>query len=343
MGIAASMTRLRRVRQSSPGYSRRRHGRGFVYFDERGEPIRDERLERLRGLAIPPAWTDVWICSHERGHLQATGTDDAGRRQYLYHPEWRRQRDREKFERIESFAEALGPLRARIDADLRRRGYPRERVLACAVRLLDRGLFRVGGEDYADNGSYGLATLRREHVVVRRDGAAEFDFVGKGGKRHVREIRDPDAVQLLRTLRRRHGVDELLAWKDAEGWHDVRAADINAYIKETAGGDFSAKDFRTWHATVLAATFLAERGVATSGRATTRTIRAAADAVAEHLGNTAAVARSSYIDPRVIDRYVDGEVVDLRAMPVVEPGAAIEAAVLDLLRSHGDSRLPVAA
>ncbi|HEY6652216.1 MAG TPA: DNA topoisomerase IB, partial [Actinomycetota bacterium] len=249
------MTRLRRVRQSSPGFSRRRHGRGFVYFDERGEPIRDERLQRLRALAIPPAWTDVWICSHERGHLQATGTDDAGRRQYLYHPEWRRQRDREKFERIESFAEALGPLRARIDADLRRRGYPRERVLACAVRLLDRGLFRVGGEDYADNGSYGLATLRREHVVVRGDGAAEFDFVGKGGKRHVREIRDPDAVRVLRALRRRHGADELLAWKDADGWHDVRAADINAYIKETAGADFSAKDFRTWHATVLAATF----------------------------------------------------------------------------------------
>jgi DNA topoisomerase-1 len=344
MGIAASMTRLRRVRQNSPGFSRRRHGRGFVYVDERGEPIRDERLERLRALAIPPAWTDVWICPYDRGHLQATGTDDAGRRQYLYHPEWRRQRDREKFERIESFAEALGPLRARIEADLRRRGYPRERVLACAVRLLDRGLFRVGGEDYADsNGSYGLATLRREHVVVRGDGSAAFDFVGKGGKRQVREIRDPDAVRVLRTLRQRGGADELLAWKEADGWHDVRAADINAYIKETAGGDFSAKDFRTWHATVLAATFLAERGLATSGRATTRTIRAAAEAVSEHLGNTSAVARSSYIDPRVIDRYIDGEVVDLRAIPVADPGPTIEAAVLELLRSHGDSRLSAAA
>jgi DNA topoisomerase IB len=344
MGIAVSMTRLRRVRQSSPGFSRRRHGRGFIYVDERGDPIRDERLERLRALAIPPAWTDVWICSHERGHLQATGTDQAGRRQYLYHPDWRRQRDREKFERIESFAEALGPLRARIDADLRRRGYPRERVLACAVRLLDRGLFRVGGEDYADtNGSYGLATLRREHVVVRRDGAAAFDFVGKGGKRQVREIRDPDAARVLRALQRRRGADELLAWKGADGWHDVRAADINAYIKDTAGGDFSAKDFRTWHATVLAATFLAERGAATSGRAATRTIRAAADAVSEHLGNTAAVTRCSYIDPRVIDRYMDGEMVDLRAIPVAEPGPALEAAVLDLLRSHGDSRLSAAA
>ncbi|TMK86884.1 MAG: DNA topoisomerase IB, partial [Actinobacteria bacterium] len=141
------MTRLRRVRQSSPGFSRRRHGRGFVYLDQRGDPIRDERIERLRALAIPPAWTDVWICADDRGHLQATGTDDAGRRQYLYHPEWRRQRDREKFERIESFADALPSLRARIDADLQRRGYPRERVLACAVRLLDRGLFRVGGDD----------------------------------------------------------------------------------------------------------------------------------------------------------------------------------------------------
>ena len=215
-------------------------------------------------------------------------------------------------------------------------------MLACAVRLLDRGLFRVGGEDYADNGSYGLATLRREHVVVGRD-RAEFDFVGKGGKRLIREIRDPDALRVLRTLRRRQGADELLAWKDAEGWHDVRASDINAYLKETAGGDFSAKDFRTWHATVLAATSLAERGFATSGRATKRTIREAANEVAEHLGNTAAVARSSYIDPRVFDRYLDGEVIDVRSAPTDEPGPAIEAAVLDLLRSHGDSRWSIAA
>ncbi|TMK36952.1 MAG: DNA topoisomerase IB [Actinobacteria bacterium] len=336
------MTRLRRVRQSSPGFSRRRHGRGFVYLDQRGAPIRDERLERLRALAIPPAWTEVWICSDDRGHLQATGTDDAGRRQYLYHPEWRHQRDREKFERIETFAEALPSLRARLDVDLRRRGYPRERVLACAVRLLDRGLFRVGGEDYADNGSYGLATLRREHVVVRGD-RAEFDYVGKGGKRHVREIRDPDVLRVLRTLRRRNEAEELLAWKDGTGWHDVRASDINAYLKDTAGGDFSAKDFRTWHATVLAATFLAERGIAPSGRASKRTIREAANAVSEHLGNTAAVARSSYIDPRVVDRYLDGEVIDVRHVPDAEPGPAVEAVVLDLLRSHGDSRSSVAA
>ncbi|TMK19045.1 MAG: DNA topoisomerase IB [Actinobacteria bacterium] len=336
------MTRLHRVRQSSPGFSRRRHGRGFVYLDQGGDPIRDERLERIRALAIPPAWTAVWICADDRGHLQATGTDDAGRRQYLYHPEWRRQRDREKFERIESFAEALPSLRARIDADLQRRGYPRERVLACAVRLLDRGLFRVGGEDYADNGSYGLATLRREHVVVGRD-RAEFDFVGKGGKRHVREIRDPDVLRVLRTLCRRREADELLAWKEAEEWHDVRASDINAYLKDTSGGDFSAKDFRTWHATVLAATSLAEHGLATSGRAAKRTIREAANEVAEQLGNTAAVARSSYIDPRVVDRYLDGEVIDVLNVPAAEPGAAIEAAVLDLLRSHGDSGWSVAA
>ena len=215
-------------------------------------------------------------------------------------------------------------------------------MLACAVRLLDRGLFRVGGEDYADNGSYGLATLRREHVVVRRD-RAEFDYVGKGGKRHIREVRDPDVLRVLRTLRRRREVVDLLAWRDAEGWHNVRASDINAYIKDTAGGDFSAKDFRTWHATVLAATSLAEHGNATSGRAANRAIREAANVVAEHLGNTAAVARSSYIDPRIADRYLDGEVIDVRSVPVAEPGPAVEAAVLDLLRSHGDSRLSVAA
>jgi len=338
------MTRLRRVHERSAGYSRRRNGHGFVYLDEQGRPIRGSRLQRLRSLAIPPAWTDVWICRDELGHLQATGTDDAGRTQYLYHPDWREQRDRQKFERIEGFAEALPRLRRHVARDLKRPGHPRERVLACAVRLLDRGLFRVGTGKYANHDSYGLATLRREHVVVGRD-RAQFDYVGKGGKRQIREVHDEDVLGILRVLRRRKAAptDRFLAWDGDGRWHDVRAADINAYIKEASGEDFSAKDFRTWHATVLAATVLAERGPESSARAAKRSIRAAAEAVSEQLGNTPAVARRSYIDPRVFGCYVDGEVIELARVPSGDPGPAIEAAVLELLRTHGSWRSAVEA
>jgi DNA topoisomerase I len=338
------MTTLRRVRQSTPGYTRRRRGRGFEYLDQDGRTIRDGRLERIRSLAIPPAWEDVWICADERGHLQATGTDAAGRRQYLYHPDWRTQRDRAKFRRIEGFAEALPTLRDHVARDIGRRGYPRERILACSVRLLDRGLFRVGTEDYVSNGSFGLATLRREHVVVRRTSVA-FDFVGKGGKRHVLEVADPQVVRILRALRRRRAApsDELLVWDDDSEWRTIRAAEINAYLKEASGEDFSAKDFRTWHGTVLAACDLARCGVAGSTRAAKRAIRDAAHEVAEHLGNTPAVARRSYIDPRVFARYLQGDVVDLDGATPDEPQAAIEGAVLNLLRHHPSGAWPEAA
>jgi DNA topoisomerase I len=338
------MTTLRRVRQSTPGYTRRRRGRGFEYLDHDGRTIRDGRLERIRSLAIPPAWEDVWICADERGHLQATGTDAAGRRQYLYHPDWRTQRDRAKFRRIEGFAEALPTLRDHVAHDIGRRGYPRERILACSVRLLDRGLFRVGTEDYVSNGSFGLATLRREHVVVRRTSVA-FDFVGKGGKRHVLEVADPQVVRILRALRRRRASpsDELLVWDDDGEWRTIRAAEINAYLKEASGEDFSAKDFRTWHGTVLAACDLARCGVAGSTRAAKRAIRDAAHEVAEHLGNTPAVARRSYIDPRVFARYLQGDVVDLDGATPDEPQAAIEGAVLNLLRHHPSGAWPEAA
>jgi DNA topoisomerase I len=332
------MAALRRVDRAAPGYTRRRHGRGFVYLDEAGSPIRDERLDRIRSLAIPPAWVDVWICPDERGHLQATGVDSAGRLQYLYHPDWRTQRDRAKFERIEGFAEALPAVRERVRRDIRRRGFPRERVLACAIRLLDRGLFRVGTEDYVTNGAFGLATLRREHVVVRR-AVVEFDFVGKAGKRHVLEITDPEVLKVMRALRRRRAdpTDELLVWEDGRTWRTVRAADINAYLKESSGQDYSAKDFRTWHATVLAATALAEHGVERSQRASKRAIRSAAEVVSDHLGNTPAVARRSYIDPRVIARYLDGEVIDLALLPDDDEPEALEASVLRLLRSHASA------
>jgi len=338
------MTALRHVDRTAPGWARRRQGRGFVYLDERGRPIHGKRMERIRSLAIPPAWADVWICPDERGHLQATGVDSAGRLQYLYHPDWRTQRDRAKFERIEGFAEALPRLREQVARDLRRRGSPRERVLACAIRLLDRGLFRVGTEDDVSNGAFGLATLRREHVVVRR-AAVEFDYVGKAGRRHVLEVADPEVVRVMRALRRRRAAptDELLVWDDGGTWRTVRAADINAYLKESSGEDFSAKDFRTWHATVLAATALADHGVERSQRGSKGAIRAAAEVVSEHLGNTPAVARRSYIDPRVIARYLDGEVIDLSRVPDGGPHEAVEAAVLRLLRSHPSRAWPEAA
>ena len=329
------MTRLRRVSSTAPGIARRRHGRGFAYTDARGARLADpELLERIRSLAIPPAWSDVWICADEWGHLQAAGTDAAGRRQYLYHPEWRRRRDRGKFARIESFAERLPDVRRRVASDLRRRGLPRERVLACGVRMLDRGLFRVGSEDYAaKNGSFGLATLRKEHVRVGRD-RASFDFVAKAGVRQIREVADPEILPVLRALkRRRDGGEELLAWHDGGRWVDVRSGDVNSYLKDVAGDEYSAKDFRTWHGTVLAAVALAEREPPTSPTGAKRAVSGAIKEVAAQLGNTPAVCRASYVDPRVIDRFTEGVTIDLPRDADTEPvQPEIEAAVLDLLQ-----------
>jgi DNA topoisomerase-1 len=329
------VTRLRRVSSTSPGISRRRQGRGFAYTDPQGRRITDEHLlARIRGLAIPPAWNEVWICTDEAGHLQAAGTDAAGRRQYLYHLEWRRRRDRGKFERIETFAERLPRLRERVRADLDGTRLTRERVLACSVRMLDRGLFRVGSEDYTvKNGSFGLATLRKEHVTVGRD-RASFDFVAKSGVRQVREVADPEILPVLRSLKRRtDGGDELLAWRDGDRWVDVRSSDVNGYLKELVGEEFSAKDFRTWHGTVLAAVALAGRGTPTSATAAKRSISAAVKEVAAQLGNTPAVCRASYVDPRVIDRFVEGLTIDLpRGAPLEPFQPTIEARVLDLLQ-----------
>jgi DNA topoisomerase-1 len=328
--------RLRRVRQGEPGFSRTRRGRGFVYVDLDGHRIDDSvTLERIRGLAIPPAWQDVWICADERGHLQVTGMDAAGRRQYLYHAEWRRRRDRDKFRRMERFAEALPDVRDRVAADLGLRGLPRARVLACAVRLLDVAALRIGSEHYtARHGSFGLSTLRRDHARVGST-SARFDFVGKSGVRHVVEVTDRSVLPVLRALRRRRGGgEELLAWRDGDVWRDVRAADINGYLKEIAGEEFSAKDFRTWRSTLLAAV-LVDRHDAPNRR---RVVTSVVKEVAAAIGNTPAVCRSSYIDPRVLDRYVDqGETIGLRD---VEAGARdveerLESTLLAFLRGEG--------
>jgi DNA topoisomerase-1 len=302
-----------------------------------------EVLAWIRSLAVPPAWTDVWICADPSGHLQAAGTDAADRRQYLYHPEWRRRRDRGKFERIETFAAQLPALRRRVTADLAGADLSRERVLACSVRMLDRGLFRVGTEDYAaKNGSFGLATLRKEHVRIGRDSAA-FDFVAKAGIRQLRDVADPRILPVLRALqRRRGGGDELLAWREGSEWRDVRSTDINTYLKEIAGQDFSAKDFRTWHATVLTAVALAGREPPTSATGARRAVTAAIKEVATQLGNTPAVCRASYIDPRVIDRFSEGTVIALPRRASMEPlQPAVEARVRGLLR--GDKPTTTAA
>jgi DNA topoisomerase I len=308
------MARLRRADCSGPGLRRVRRGRGFSYVEEDGTPVRDaETLERIAHLAIPPAWQDVWICPFANGHIQATGIDAAGRKQYLYHQSWRESRDRSKFDEMLAFAKALPRLRGRVIEDLQGRGFTRERVLAGAVRLLDLGFFRVGSDQYtAENETFGLSTLRKGHVRFER-GAAIFDYKAKGDKRHVQELHDPDVVKLLRALaRRKGGGHELLAFRNGGSWVDVKASDINAYLKESAGGDFSAKDFRTWNATVLAAVGLAVRSAADPPRtraARKRIANAVVKDVARYLSNTPAVCRASYIDPRVFDKFDSGSLV----------------------------------
>ena len=344
------MARLRRVDCSGPGIGRRRRGRGFSYVDEDGKPVRDEAtIERIRELAIPPAWEEVWICPDEMGHIQATGIDARGRKQYRYHDRWRERRDREKFESMIGFARSLPRLRERVAADLRRRTLSRERVLACGVRMLDRGFFRIGSEGYADeNQTYGVATLRRRHASVDGD-VATFDYVAKGGQRRVQSIEDRAVARVIAALRKRRGGGrELLAYRDEDGWRDVRSEDINDYVKEATGGAYTAKDFRTWNATVLTAVALAagarDRPPETKA-ARARAKRLATKEVARLLGNTPAVCRSSYIDPRVFDRFDGGLTIGgvfdrLPESPDDWPEVQgpIEKAVLDLLERRETSR-----
>lgn len=303
-------------------------------------------LERVRGLAVPPAWRDVWICDDAFGHLQATGIDAAGRKQYLYHPLWREHRDRQKFRRMEEFGRSLPRLRRQLAADLRQDGLGHARVLACAVRLLDIGMFRIGSEQYADDdGGIGLATLHKEHVTLHADEAV-FEYPAKGGIRRAQAIYDPASLAVIRTLRRRRsGGAQLLEYRSGRRWSPLRSEEINDYLKHELGEQFSAKDFRTWNATVLAAVSLAAGGRgAGSKTARKRAIDGAVRAVAELLGNTPAVARRSYIDPRVFDRYQSGWTIAgaIKRIDRLDPAddrvrAKIEAAVLDLLAEQTQS------
>jgi DNA topoisomerase IB len=339
------MPRTRRVDTNTPGIRRVKRGLGFSYHEEDGETISDKAtLERIRSLAIPPAWTDVWICPHPRGHIQATGYDVAGRKQYRYHDDWRESRDRIKFAEMEDFAKALPALRERLDKGLRKRDLVFDRVCSCAVRLLDLGLFRVGSERYeTENESYGLTTIKREHMTIS-NGEAVFDYPSKSGQRSTHAISDRSVMPTLKALKQRRGgrgLKDLLVYKDGREWHDLVSDDVNAFIKETAGDGFSAKDFRTWNATVLAAVAVAghDERDATTKAARKRVINDAVKETARYLNNTPAVCRSSYIDPRVFDCFASGETIAARLKRIERdtgPGRfadreKIEAAVLALL------------
>jgi DNA topoisomerase IB len=348
------MPRLRRVDCAEPGIRRVKRGRGFVYVDWAGNRVTDEAtLTRISSLAIPPAWTDVWICTAPNGHIQATGTDVAGRRQYRYHDAWRSARDRAKHERMLEFAAALPKAREQMLADLARPELERERALGAAARLLDLGFFRIGSEEYAPDedsgtpGSFGLATMRRDHVTCSA-GVLTFDFIAKSGKRRVQSLADETLCDyVLQLKRRRGGNPELLAYKLDGKWVDIKSHDINAYLRQITGGDFTAKDFRTWHATVLCAVALAVSiDAPTTEAARKRAVTRAVKEVAHYLGNTPAVCRASYIDPRVIDLYNDGVTVrnDLDRLGAgaqfgeLATRGAIEDSVLRLLREPDASR-----
>jgi DNA topoisomerase IB len=331
------MSRLRRTSPDDPGWTRRRAGKGFVYLDEQGKRLRKEDAERCRELAIPPAWKDVWICPVPNGHLQAVGTDDAGRRQYLYHPAWREKRDSEKHTKVLDFGKAVAKAREQVRRDLAGTGMPSHRACAVAVRLLDLGAFRIGNDSSTEqHESFGLTTLERRHVR-KQDGRLAFQFVGKSGIEHQIEIDDRAVITAVDVMRRRRGGDRLLAWKDGRRWRDLEPAQINEYLRDVTDGEYTAKDFRTWHATVLAAAALAQSDEPGDTKASRkRAVSAAMGEVAELLGNTPRLARSAYVDPRVIDEYEAGRTIAAavrrRHSSPDERQAALERAVLRLLR-----------
>ncbi|MFF5180985.1 DNA topoisomerase IB [Micromonospora sp. NPDC000316] len=323
--------RLRRSDPGRPGYGRRRRGKGWLFVDPAGAPVKDpDVLARLRELVIPPAWQDVWISPYPNGHIQATGVDAAGRKQYVYHPQWREKQDEAKFDHMLEVARRLPVLRERVGRDLDGRGLGRDRVLATVARLLDMGMFRVGSDQYAagDEPTFGVSTLRPEHARSRK-GCVVFEFPAKGGIEQVRRIEDPELCRVLTNLRRRRRkADRLFGYWDGRAWRDVRSDEVNGYLRDASGGEMTAKDFRTWHATVLAATELATVGPARSMTARRKAVVAVMREVAELLGNTPTVARTSYVDPRVVDLYHDGVVASLDPQA---PREEAERVVLELL------------
>ncbi|WP_207454255.1 DNA topoisomerase IB [Herbiconiux sp. SYSU D00978] len=306
------MPRLRRSDSTRPGYRRVQDGESFAYLDPKGEAVTDaDLLARFDALAIPPAWTDVWIAPYANGHIQAMGVDGAGRRQYIYHPTWREQKDKLKYDRALRLAESLPSARRQVTMDLRQEGFPKERVLAAAFRMLDTGSLRVGSERYAEaNGSHGLSTLLCRHVKVSRNDVVHLEFPAKSGQEWSSDIKDKELAAFVRALKRRGPDARLLAYKDGRRWRTLDAADINEYVKLRTGGDFTAKDFRTLHGTVAAAVSLAEHGPEQSQAKVKKALAQAMRDASDVLGNTPSIAKASYVDPRVVDHYRHGETID---------------------------------
>jgi DNA topoisomerase-1 len=323
---SAKVAGLRYVNdQRSPGIRRVGPPKHFRYVGVNGRPIRDAaELQRIKSLAVPPAWTDVWICADPRGHLQAVGRDARGRKQYRYHPQWREVRDEVKYGRLAAFAEALPKLRKRVDADLRRPGLPREKVLAAVVQLLEKTLIRVGNEEYArENGSVGLTTMRDQHAKISGT-SVRFEFRGKSGIEHAIDLPDARLAKIVKACRDLPGYD-LFQYVDADGRrHMIGSADVNAYLREVCGQDFTAKDFRTWAGTVLAAKALAAEPTFKSATDAKRKVNCAIASVAQRLGNTKAICRKSYIHPAILDAYMNGATI---AKSVVRAAAASKASL----------------
>lgn len=317
---AAEMAGLRYVSDEEPGFRRRRQGRGLAYLDPKGNYVKDEKLRaRFDSLVIPPAWTDVWICADEKGHIQATGRDDAGRKQYIYHPHWEEVRNEAKFNRLIPFAGVLPQIRAQVDRDMRRRGMPREKVLAIVVRLLEETRIRIGNLEYARrNGSYGLTTLENEHIEINGS-RLRFSFTGKSGKEHNVDLYDRRLARHLKLCQDLPG-QELFQYLDEEGnRRAIDSGDVNDYLRQITGQNFTAKDFRTWAGTVLALDELYQRGEATDEKYAERQIVDAVKAVAEGLGNTPQVCRAYYIHPAILDAYRTGDLFAAVAAAAAHP------------------------
>jgi DNA topoisomerase-1 len=344
---AARAARLRYVSDSERGFERRRHGKSFTYVRPGGATLRDPRtIDRIRSLAIPPAWQDVWICPKADGHLQATGRDARGRKQYRYHARWREAQDQHKYERVLRFARTLPKIRRAVARHLRKRGLPREKVLAAAVKLLETTLIRVGNDEYArDNHSFGLTTMHDEHVKIR-GATIRFDFRGKHGIEHEIDLKDRRLAEIVHACRDLPGQELFQYVDDAGNVCDVGSGDLNAYLREISGEDFTAKDFRTWAGTALAAQALQEFEDFDSKAAAKRNIRKAIERVAERLGNTQAICRKSYVHPAIIEAYMDRSLVktlkrqtEKELRTTVHRLSGEEAAVLALLQQRMEQEL----
>jgi DNA topoisomerase-1 len=324
--------RLRRSQLRGPGLRRVRRGSGFSYYDPDGAKVTDPKtLERIKGLVIPPAWKKVWISPYPNGHIQAVGTDAAGRRQYLYHQKWQEERNEEKFDRALHMSAGLAEMRQQIRSDLRGRGLTRDRVIALALQLLDLGYFRSGSEQYAEeNNSFGLATLLCEHVTLQQQ-AVDFDYPAKSGVRRTLLIEDPEVVRSVRALMRRPDRSErLLVCRNGSAWTDLRADDLNGRFKELVGEEYTGKDLRTWHGTVLAAAAFVDADPPENKSVIKRVESAVMKEVSEELGNTPAVARRSYVDPRVVEGYEAGLTISAAANRAAKTRAPVKRqAILD--------------